>query len=438
MPRYVHHPDQSTVPATADVVIIGGGPAGAAALWALHELDPNLDLVLIERANQLASGSSTASLENFRTCWPTACIARQCAESIEVYLNADDAIGEGASQLVQPKVRGYLFCGFTAAQAQQLQADVALLHAAGMSHIEFLDDVALRQRFAWLDISVTAAKYDPQAGWLDSYGLVNAYVRAVERAVVLLGVHDVAVSHANGRVEGVRWASGHIRTRRVILANGAGALQTARTSGFTLPIVLRPRQSFTTDFRHAGFPPDAPMLISAAPYPHVRPEAGSSAIFGWEYQWYSRERDASGRRSDAVRYPYDNLNDHRDPRFPSITLALLARHFGHTNGGFADERYLRGVKHSIGYYVYRDASAAYVLKPDGQRLPYVSERAILDEHPELRGLYLSLAHSGHGIMTSAAAGRIVARRALGQALHHPLYEQFSIATHWVEHDENAL
>lgn len=438
MPRYVHIPHLDDVPSTADVVIIGGGPAGAAALWALHELDPTLEVVLIERTDQLASGSSTASLENFRTCWPTACIAHQCAESIAVYLDADRCIGEGASQLVQPKVRGYLFCGFTPKQAEQLEADVAHLHAAGMPHIEFLNEATLRRRFPWLDASVIAAKYDPQAGWLDSYGLVNAYVRAVEKAVVLLGVEGATICHTDGQVSGVQWRTGHIQTARVILANGAGAVETARASGLSLPVVLRPRQSFTSDFRHKQFPPDAPMLISAAPYPHVRPEAGSSAIFGWEYQWCSPERDSSQALTDYLTQPYLNLNELKDPRFPSITLALLARHFGHTTHGFADSRYLRGVRHNIGYYVYRDATAAYTVAADGSHAPYTSERAILDQHPEVRGLFLSVAHSGHGIMTSAAAGRIVARHALGIALHDPLYEQFRISVHWVEHDENAL
>ncbi|MFQ3646681.1 MAG: FAD-binding oxidoreductase [Anaerolineae bacterium] len=438
MPRYVYHPHHSDIPSTADVVIIGGGPAGAAALWALHELDPALKVVLIERADQLASGSSTASLENFRTCWPTACIAHQCAESIHVYLHADEFIGEGAKQAIQPKVRGYLFCGFNSTQAEQLRADVEHLHTAGLIHIEYHETPALHERFPWLDRSVIAAKYDPQAGWLDSYGLVSAYAKAAEHALVLLGVEGVTICHSGGRIVGVQWARGQIQTERVILANGAGAVVTASLSGLSLPVVLRPRQSFTTDFRHEPFPADAPMLISAVPHPHVRPEAGSSAIFGWEYQWYSGQHDTNGRPLDALTEPHPNLSALKDPRFPSITLALLARHFGHTATGFADGRYLRGIRHNIGYYVYRDATAAYTVAPDGTHTPYTSERAILDQHPDVQGLFLSVAHSGHGIMTSAAAGRIVARHTLGMTLHDPLYEQFRISAHWVEHDENAL
>ena len=81
-------------------------------------------------------------------------------------------------------------------------------------------------------------------------------------------------------------------------------------------------------------------------------------------------------------YPAAQL---KDPRFPSLALTLLARQFGHAEGeGFADARYLRGISHNIGYYVYRDETAAYRTDADGTHHPYDSERAIIDAHPDDR------------------------------------------------------
>lgn len=440
MVTFISSPDAATLPKSADVVIIGGGPAGASALWALHRADPTLKLILIESAPQLASGSSTASLENFRTCWPTACIAEQMRFSVRVFQNADEYLGEGAAEAIHVKQRGYLFCGFTPTQEATLKADVALLHAAGMSHIEYLDAAALRSRYPWLGEKVTGAKYDPVAGWLDSYALVNRYVQSASSALVLLGVQQAVPMIEDGSVTGVRTPAGVIATRRVLLANGAHAPVTARAGGFSVPVVVRPRQSFTTDFRHEAFPEDGPMIIGAAPYPHVRPEARSSAIFAWEYTWHAKHApNGEPAGSDALRVPCEPLSNLRDPRFVSITLMLLARQFGHAPGtGFADPRYLRGVRHNIGYYVYRDHTAACQVLPDGTTQAYTSERAILDEHPQIAGLYLSLAHSGHGIMTSPAGGSIMAAHILGQPLPHPLFEQFRVGATWVEHDANAL
>jgi glycine/D-amino acid oxidase-like deaminating enzyme len=226
-----------------------------------------------------------------------------------------------------------------------------------------------------------------------------------------------------------------------VIACGANAILVGRTAGVELPLVMRPRQSFTTGARHAGFPDDAPMVIGATPCPHVRPEAGSGAIFGWEYAWNTKNvAELNGAKpSDALIEPVFPAEPLRDARFPSLTLALLARQFGHADGeGFADACYLRGVRHNIGYYVSRSGEAAYTLADDGSPRPYESERAIIDAHPEVNGLFVSVAHVGHGIMSSPGAGEILARKILGQPQPDPLFEQFSFDTHWVAHDENAL
>src|SRR5690606_21178019 len=111
----------------------------------------------------------------------------------------------------------------------------------------------------------------------------------------------------------------------------------------------------------------------------------------------------------------------RDKRFPSIVLHLLARQFGHQPGeGFASARYLSNIHHNIGYYVHRDSSTAHT--KDGKH--YLSERAIIDAHPEIEGLFVSIAHVGHGIMTSPASGEIAAGHILGKALTDPIYHDF--------------
>lgn len=433
--------ESTDVPRSADVVVIGGGPAGTGVVWALGRLAPQLKVVLVEQSERLGAGSSLASLENYRTCWPATCLAHLMARSIEIFENADDYLGDGAAQSLAMKRRGYLFCGFTPTQADTLKRDVEHLHGIGLTHVEYLDADECRARYPWLGDRLIAAKYDPIAGWLDSNALIHRYVQATDSVRVLLGAKDVTIRVTGGQVVGVSTSLGHIDAPVVVIACGANAVLVGSTAGAELPLVMRPRQSFTTGTRHADFPEDAPMVIGAAPFPHVRPEAQSGAIFGWEYAWNSKNTPGlnGAKPADSLVEPIFPAEPLKDPRFPSLALALLARQFGHTEGeGFADTRYLRGVRHNIGYYVSRSGDAAYTIKEDGSRHPYESERAIIDAHPEVAGLFVSIAHVGHGIMSSSAAGEILARKIMGQAQPDPLFEQFSFDTHWVAHDENAL
>jgi glycine/D-amino acid oxidase-like deaminating enzyme len=424
---------------TADVLIIGGGPAGASAAWAIDRAAPGTRMVLIERADHLGAGSSLASLEAYRTCWPAECLARQLARSVEVFHHADEYLGEGAFEAIHPKEQGYLFCAFTENQAAVFRRDVERLHAIGLAHIEYLNSGEVAYRFPWAGPRCIAAKFDPVAGWVDSNALIHRYIQSAAGLKVLLGVAETSITVEAGRVSGVATPHGHIAAPKVVIAAGANAGLVARTAGVELPVVLRPRQSFTVPWRHDAFPASSPMLIGGPPYPHVRPEADSGAIFGWEYGWRSGKVKAAGALPDALIEPIYPLEPLKDPRFPSLTLALLARQFGHGPGeGFGSPRYLAGVHHNIGYYVYRSAEAAYRAGPDGSRRAYDSERGLIDAVPGVAGLFVSTAHAGHGIMSSPGAGEIIASKVLGRPLPDPSFAAFGFDVPWVEYDESVL
>lgn len=429
-----------SLPATADVVIIGAGPAGSAAAWAIERAAPGTKTVILEQSSQPGAGSSTASLENYRTCWPALCLAKQMARSVEVFHHADAYLGEGAAQALHVKERGYLFCGFTEKQADALRQDVAHLHHIGLTHIEYLNTDEVRYRYPWLGEKVIAAKFDPVAGWLDSNALIHCYIKSAKSAKIVFDIREVQIQVKNHQVTGVQTAAGTIHTSRVVIAGGANARAIGRTAGVELPLVLRPRQSVTVATRHQPFPEDAPMVIGSAPHPHIRPEARTGAILGWEYTWYTKnlpKRDGHGR--DYMIDPIYPLEPLKDPRFPSMLPLLLARQFGHPPGkGFNDPCYLRGVSHNIGYYVSRSPETTYKILPDGTKRHYESERAILDAVPEVAGLFLSAAHVGHGIMSSPGGGEIIAAKVLGLDLPDPIFQQFGLDVPHVDYDEAVL
>jgi glycine/D-amino acid oxidase-like deaminating enzyme len=359
------------------------------------------------------------------------------ARSYEIFQHADEYLGAGAAQALHIKERGYLFSGFTAAQADALKAEVAHLQSIGLTHLEYLDTDEVQYRYGWLGKKIIAAKFDPQAGWLDSNALIHRYIQSAKNAKLLLSAGEIRIQL--GTPHTVHTAHGSIQTPKIVIACGANARQVARTAGIELPIIVRPRQSVTVGTRHKAFPADAPMIIGATPHPHVRPEAQSGAILGWEYTWRPKNYAHLPHGADYLVDPVYPVAPLRDPRYPSLVLTLLARQFGHDMGqGFADACYLRNVYHNIGYYVFRDGTAAYATNADGSRRPYDSERAILDQVPQVEGVYASIAHVGHGIMTSPAAGEIMACKVLERPLPDPLFAQFSFDTVYAEYDEAVL
>lgn len=267
-----------------------------------------------------------------------------------------------------------------------------------MGHIEFLDAHDVCSLYPWLDGNVAAAKYDPHAGWLDSNALIMTYAKSASNGKFLTGMPGAEIIVNGNKVKGVKTANGVVATENVIIAAGAGSRQVGRTAGIEIPVVATPRESFVTPFRHQNLPKDAPFIIGADPYPYVRPE-GEGAIFGWAY------------KRPALVEPQWPVEKMKDQRFPSVVLALLARQFHHDGRGFADTRYLRGVHHQAGYYVTRESA---------------SERAIIDAWPGIDGLFMSIAHGGHGVMTSPASGQIAAGLVLGEQLV-PVFNRFSLA-----------
>ena len=275
-----------------------------------------------------------------------------------------------------------------------------------------------------------------------SNALVYKYAQSAHTAQILLGVPEVSITVEHGCVTGVTTPNGKIAAPNVVIAAGSNARTIGRTAGVELPLIAASAPELHDGLAARRVPrrrADDHRLSAVSACPTG---SANGAIFGWEYTWHNKNvAPAYGTNAahDAIIDPVESVKALKDPRFPSLALVLLARQFGHIEGeGFADSRYLRGISHNIGYYVYRDATAAYRTSADGMRQPYDSERAIIDAHPDIEGLFVSVAHVGHGIMSSPAGGEILARKVLGLPLAEPEYADFAFDASWVEYDEGVL
>ena len=305
---------------TADIVIVGGGQVGPATAWALEREDPTLRIVVLEANSQLASGASTASLEQFRTCWTPQAIAEQVRWSLQIFLDPDTHLGDGAAQGLNVRRRGYLWLAMDEDEARAQRENVALLRSWGLRHACALDGEDVRREYAWLPERVVGARLDPMAGWLNSDFLANRFARTTHNTRFLLDTPAQAILARDGRVTGVRTSRGVVNAPVVVLAAGPGSRALGRTVGIDLPLVCIPRQSFLTPFRDPTIPANAPVVISRSPYAHFRPE-GEGLLFAWSYHWARHSGDElSPGYVDSIP-PVQSL---KDPRFPEATLYLLA------------------------------------------------------------------------------------------------------------------
>ncbi|HEV7443066.1 MAG TPA: FAD-dependent oxidoreductase, partial [Steroidobacteraceae bacterium] len=122
---------------SADVAIIGGGIMGSALAYWLTRLDPNADVVVIERDPTYATASSALSAASIRQQFTTPVNIRICQASIGFLRQADELLEvEGCSVDIGLKERGYLYLvpasGLESLRRAhtiqtQLGADVALL-----------------------------------------------------------------------------------------------------------------------------------------------------------------------------------------------------------------------------------------------------------------------------------------------------------------------
>ena len=251
------------VPERSEVVVIGGGVMGAAALHYLVELGCKQP-VLVER-DTLASGSTGRCAGGVRTLFSDDLNRRICDESIRRLERFHDEVG----QELDLRLWGYLFLLETDDDAGRFAADGARM----------LTPDRARDVVPQLDVDgLVAAAFDDRAGYVTPDLVVQGYARhAAERgAHIEQSCAATRVLAAGGRVTGVETAHGTIATERVILAAGVWS-----SDLFDLPLERERRHMFFTEDAPA-FPAELPLTIDFATGFYFHREGAALALGGRE------------------------------------------------------------------------------------------------------------------------------------------------------------
>lgn len=369
----------SGVPRTADLVIVGGGIAGAAT--AFHAARAGLRPVILERRPAVCTFTTAVAAGGFRLQLDDEEEYRLISESVELILNFDEVTGQDE---YGPDVRrqGYLWVTTEEERAEQQRRMVEVQRGWGLSDVEVLDGDEARKRFPFLGPEVVQTRFRAKDGLLDPKGLTLG-LTAASTATVVPRCEVTGFRVQGGRVVGVETSLGEVSTDAAVIAAGPFSGVVARAAGVELPV--------TTVIRQKLVMPDVPPVPQDAPMT-IDDDVGT--------HWRPALRGASILLTDPATPPSEPLEDVPtdasfafrllDPESPDAAARIVP---------FWREVWERGSAHWMLH------AGQYTETPD--RRPLIGQTAVA-------GLFVNAGYGGRGVMGSPAGSRFAVDAVTGK------------------------
>ena len=222
----------TSLPAAADVVVVGGGVIGTSS--AFHLAEAGVDTCLVER-DQLASGSTSRAAGGIRAQFSDPLNIAIGSRSIDAFTR----FGERPGAEIDLHQVGYLFLLDRPDDVTAFETSVALQNELGVpSRFVDLDEVRELCPLAGLD-GVLAATYCPLDGHASPEAVVQGYAAGARGhgASVLTGCAVTGIGvDGGGAIREVETALGTIRTGTVVCAAGVWSPDIGRSVGVELPM----------------------------------------------------------------------------------------------------------------------------------------------------------------------------------------------------------
>ena len=359
----------SSVPPTADAVIIGGGVMGCAIQYHMAQLGVS-NTVLLER-DVIASGSTGRSQAICRMHYSNPVTTELAWQSLQVFADFDARVG-GTSGFVNT---GYLVV-VNEADEGGLQRNVAMQQELGVPTSEVSrDDLASLAPMVTLYDDERAA-WEPQSGYADPYQVTVSYAARAQESGARIVTRNPAsrIETSGDRVQAVITTSGdRIATDTVIVAAGPWSKQVLAGVGVDAPLIPV-RHQVATVARPVEVVPHHPTVGDISQSFSFRPDGSNFTTMGF---------GDDDEQSDPEVYPQG----------VDITEAASAR-----------AKLARRVPGMVDAYYRGGWSGLFTTTPDWH--------PVLDAVPGVGGLYCAIGFSGHGFKLSPAIGKSVAELVL--------------------------
>ncbi|GAB3318189.1 FAD-binding oxidoreductase [Geodermatophilus aquaeductus] len=354
------------VPASASVVVIGGGVMGLATAYELARAGVP-DVVLLDR-DAFGAGSTCKAAGGVRAMFSDPVNVALGARSLESFRDFPARFG----QEIDFAPVGYLFLLSTPQAVADFEAAVAVQNSLGVP--SRMVDVAEALRLSPLVDAdgLLAAAFSPTDGHCTPESVVLGYASAARRAGATLLPQCAAtgIDVDSGRVTAVHTAAGTIRTDTVVCAAGAWSAEVGAWAGVDLPVSPLRRQVLVTE-----------------PVPDLDPHTPFTIDFDTSFYFHREGRGLLMGMSDPDETPGFRLT-RSDAWLPRLAAAIERR-----------APALAGVGVASGW------AGLYEMTPD--------HNALIGRAADVEGFLYATGFSGHGFLMGPAVGEVVRDLYLG-------------------------
>ncbi len=260
----------TTVPRTADAVVVGGGTIGAWTAWFLKRA--GLDEVVLLERDTLGQGASSRAAGMVRAQGGTEAAVRLGMFSRGFYAGQRDLLGIDSGFVAQ----GYFMPSFTETEVAQAHERIAMQQSVGLDVRWVGPDEVDAMNPAMAPWQTRGASYAAEDGYIDPPRNVLAYTAAVLGAGVRVCERTAftGLLREGSRVAGVRTSAGDVATPRVVLTGGPTLAAVGEAAGVRIPSWGARHQVVVTE-PHPDFAPERlPMVFDLRAGIYWRPSEG--------------------------------------------------------------------------------------------------------------------------------------------------------------------
>ncbi|MCL8024629.1 NAD(P)/FAD-dependent oxidoreductase [Nocardioides bruguierae] len=352
------------LPASAEVVIVGGGLEGCSAAWQLALR--GVDVLVLEKGT-VGSGMTGKSSGIVRCHYGVSSLAAMAADSLTVLEQAEEVFGVD----IGFRQTGYVV-GVGEPNVDALRASLAAQQAVGVDTVEIgVGEVAAMWPHADLE-PFAAFGHEKRGGYGDAYQTAQAFAAAARShgAVVKQGVEVAGLVTDGDRVTGVVTTDGtRVAAGTVVVATGVWSRPFLAPLGIDLPLRVH-REEIVMVSPGLDLGP-VPVFSDLVSLQYVRPEVGGDILFGNSDLAELADADPDDYSNRPTEEILDVAVEKIGTRFPGLEDASIA-------GGYA---------------------GCYDVTPDWN--------PVISRMPQ-DGLVVAAGFSGHGFKISPAVGRLVA------------------------------